>query len=88
LTEVRAPPDVGTDKWHECRLHQIGKALLEPAAAAFQACAKRDVGKYNPCEYRQRRSDSRHCYERDALVSTGLLAYLAGARLHKVKTRW
>jgi hypothetical protein len=52
LKEVHDPPDVGTGKWYECKLHRIGKAWLEPAAAEnLKACAKRGVGRHNLGEY-------------------------------------
>ena len=84
LKGVRDPPDVGTGKWYECNLHRIGKAWVEPAAAEnLEACAKRGVGKHNLGEHMQHRSGIRHCYEREPLGSTELLAYLVCVRLRE-----
>lgn len=73
------------DKWHACKLHRIGKACLETAAENLQACAKRDVERRNPGEYRRHRNGNKQYYEREALGSTELPVCLVGARLRKVR---
>jgi hypothetical protein len=84
---VRGPLDVGMSMWHGYRLHQIDRALPEPAAEDFQACAKQGVGRYNLDAYTLHRSGNRHYYEEGWLESEELRVDLVDARLYKVRTR-